>query len=141
MPRPTPERPQPPAGAPPAPPPKDATLERLAFWLDRAFRLPGTEMRFGLDALIGLVPGVGDTATALLAGAFVVAGWRMGARKRVLAGMALNIGLDWLIGTVPLFGDIFDVAWRANTRNLALLGAEAKRREGRRPTRQAGGDR
>lgn len=107
--------------------PTDATLDRLEFWLDRAFRLPGTNIRFGLDALLGLFPGVGDTAIALISLAFIVAGWRMGCRKRVLAEMALNVGLDWAIGAIPIAGDIFDVAWRANTRNLALLRAETAR--------------
>ena len=99
----------------------DPWLERLEFWLDRAFRIPGTDIRFGLDAILGLVPGVGDTASAAISAALIVAGWRMGVRRRVLAEMAWNVAVDWLIGSIPILGDVFDVAHRANTKNLRLL--------------------
>jgi hypothetical protein len=107
--------------------PAPETLEKLEFWLDRAFRVPGTDIRFGLDALLGLVPGFGDTATALISGAFIIAGWRAGARKRALAQMAWNVVVDWLVGLIPLVGDIFDVVHRANTKNLRLLREEIAR--------------
>lgn len=100
-----------------------AALERLARLLDSAVRIPGTNVRVGLDALIGLIAGVGDTATALVSGVFILAAIRAGAPKRVIAEMAANILLDWLIGAIPIAGDIFDVAFRANARNLALLRA------------------
>ncbi len=99
----------------------DASLARLARLLDSAVRIPGTNVRIGLDAVIGLVPVVGDTATALVSGVFIVAAIRAGAPKRVIAEMTANIALDWLLGAIPVAGDIFDVAFQANVRNLRLL--------------------
>jgi len=96
-------------------------MERLERLLDQAFRVPGLGVRIGLDGLIGLVPGVGDTATAALAGLIVLAAWRRGARRRTLLRMGLNVGIDWLVGVVPLAGDLFDFAYKANMRNLRLL--------------------
>lgn len=84
-------------------------------------RIPGTNVRFGLDALVGLVPGLGDVTGAALGGYFILLGSRLGAPKAVLARMVLNVALDTLAGVVPVFGDLFDVAWKANTRNMALL--------------------
>jgi hypothetical protein len=90
-------------------------------------------MRFGLDALIGLIPGVGDVVGAGMSGFIILTAARMGAPAPVLVRMVANVGIDSLIGAVPLAGDLFDVAWRANTRNAALLErhlaapAEAKR--------------
>lgn len=99
----------------------DREMERLERLLDQAFRVPGLGVRIGLDGLIGLVPGVGDTATAALAGLIVLAAWRRGARRRTLLRMGLNVGIDWLVGAVPLAGDLFDFAYKANMRNLRLL--------------------
>ena len=93
----------------------------LARALDSAVRIPGTNVRFGLDALLGLVPGLGDVAGAAMGGYLVLLGSRLGAPKPVLARMVLNVALDTLAGVVPDFGDLFDVAWKANTRNMALL--------------------
>ena len=78
-------------------------------------------MRFGLDALLGLVPGLGDVAGAAMGGYLVLLGSRLGAPKPVLARMVLNVALDTLAGVVPVVGDLFDVAWKANSRNMALL--------------------
>lgn len=102
-------------------------LDRLEFWLDRAFRVPGTDIRFGFDPILGLLPGVGDTATALISSALIVAGWRAGARKRVLGQMAWNVVVDWLVGSIPLVGDLFDVAHKANVKNARLLREEIAR--------------
>ena len=110
-------------GAPP-----DPLLDTLEYWLDRAFRLPGTDYRFGLDGLLGLIPGVGDTATAAISGTMILAALRRGARKRVIAQMAGNVLLDWIVGAIPLVGDLFDFGFKANTRNLRLLREEARRR-------------
>ena len=96
-------------------------VRRLAYWLDDRFRIPGTEIRVGLDSLIGLVPGVGDTATLLLSGYIVAEAWRLGVPRHLLARMAVNVGIDWVLGSIPLVGDLFDIGWKANTRNLALL--------------------
>ncbi|MCR4338628.1 MAG: DUF4112 domain-containing protein [Gemmatimonadaceae bacterium] len=93
----------------------------LARALDSAVRIPGTNVRFGLDALLGLVPGLGDVAGAAMGSYIVLLGSRLGAPKPVLARMVLNVALDTLVGVVPVAGDLFDVAWKANTRNMALL--------------------
>ena len=109
-------------------PVEDPWLEWLEFWLDRAFRIPGTDVRFGLDAILGLLPGAGDTATAVISGAMIVAGWRAGASSNTLGRMAWNVVVDWLIGSIPIIGDLFDVAHRANTKNLRLLRQDLARR-------------
>lgn len=93
----------------------------LARALDSAVRIPGTNMRFGLDAVIGLVPGLGDVAGAAMGSYLVLLGSRLGAPKPVLARMVFNVVLDTLAGVIPVAGDLFDVAWKANTRNMALL--------------------
>jgi hypothetical protein len=104
-------------------PPDDRleTVRGLVRVLDTAIRIPGTGIRFGLDALIGLVPGVGDLAGAALSGLVVLAALRARVPAAVLLQMLLNVGIDMAIGAVPLAGDLFDFAWRANSRNLALL--------------------
>jgi hypothetical protein len=93
----------------------------LARALDSAVRIPGTNIRFGLDALLGLVPGLGDVAGAAMGSYFVLLGSRLGAPKPVLARMVMNVALDTLAGVVPVLGDLFDVTWKANERNMALL--------------------
>jgi hypothetical protein len=96
-------------------------LQRLAHLLDDRFRIPGTRYRVGLDGLIGLVPGIGDAVTTLLALYIVLEARRHGVPLRKLGRMGLNVGVDALVGAVPLVGDLFDVAWKANRRNLGLL--------------------
>lgn len=93
----------------------------LARALDSAVRIPGTNVRFGLDALLGLVPGLGDVTGAAMGGYLVLLGSRMGVPKPVLARMVMNVALDTIAGVIPVAGDLFDVAWKANTRNMALL--------------------
>lgn len=105
---------QPPAGG-------AERVRSLARVLDSAIRVPGTNIRFGLDSVIGLIPGVGDLTGAALSGYIVLTAARMGVPSAVLGRMLLNLGLDTLVGTVPLLGDLFDVGFRANTRNAALL--------------------
>lgn len=108
----------------PRPPQASESLERvrsLSRVLDTAIRVPGTDMRFGLDALIGLVPGVGDIVGAGLSGFIILTAARLGAPPLVLIRMLANVGIDAIVGAVPLAGDLFDAAWRANTRNTALL--------------------
>ena len=103
-------------------PPDDAdTVRRLARTLDAAVRIPGTNIRVGLDALLGLIPGIGDAVGAALSGYIVLAAARLGLPKSVIARMLLNLGIDTVVGAVPIVGDIFDVAFRANTRNVALI--------------------
>lgn len=104
-------------------------VERLAYWLDDRFRIPGTNIRFGLDGLIGLVPGAGDGLTSL-ASIWLVAQVRaMGVPRRLVARMCINIVIDFLIGLIPLLGDVFDIAFRANRRNLDLARAYFDRQE------------
>ncbi len=96
-------------------------LEVLAHWLDGAFRLPGTRWRFGLDGLLGLIPGAGDSLTALVGAYIILEAWRAGAPPAVIARMLGNIGLDWAVGSVPLLGDLFDFAFKSHRRNVELL--------------------
>jgi hypothetical protein len=96
-------------------------LDRLAYLLDDSIPIPGTGRRVGLDAVIGLVPGVGDAAGAVLSGYIVLEAARLGAPFPVLARMLLNVGAEALMGAIPFLGDLFDAAWKANDRNVRLL--------------------
>lgn len=96
-------------------------LRLIARLFDQAFAIPGTRWRFGLDALFGLVPGLGDIAGALVAVYSLRVARNLGAPPVVQAHMLMNIALDALIGMVPILGDIFDFAFQAQTRNLKLL--------------------
>lgn len=99
-------------------------LERyrtLATALDAKFRIPFTPIRFGWDAIIGLIPGIGDAAGGLIGAYGLWVGTRLGAPLVVLARMLANLLIDIAAGAFPLLGDMFDVAWRGNLRNLALL--------------------
>jgi hypothetical protein len=98
-----------------------ALLRRWADLLDSAFVVPGTSVRFGLDAVIGLVPGIGDLATPAFTVLLLLTGLRMRVPLVVLARMALNAGFDALVGLVPVAGDLADIAYKANLRNLNLL--------------------
>jgi NAD/NADP transhydrogenase beta subunit len=100
---------------------RDETLERLEILLDEAFRIPGTGIRFGIDGIIGLVPGLGDVLAGLLSLIIPLAAWIRGVPYVTLARMALNIGIGVLIGSIPFFGDVFDIAWKSNRRNYQLL--------------------
>jgi hypothetical protein len=102
-------------------PPQLENLRALSRLLDSAFVVPGTNYRFGLDALIGLVPGLGDVVSALFSGYLVLQASRLGAPRSVVSRMIGNIALDTAVGWVPLLGDLFDVAWKSNNRNMALL--------------------
>jgi hypothetical protein len=95
-------------------------IGRLAEWLDRSIRLPFTHRRIGMDGVIGLVPGIGDAATGLMSAYIIAEAARAGARKRVLAQMALHTLVDSTLGSVPLVGDLFDFAYRSNLRNARL---------------------
>lgn len=99
----------------------DEALEFLAGVLDDWFRIPGTAIRFGLDPLIGLIPGLGDFITGLVSFLIVFAGWQRRVPRVTLLRMVANIGIDSLLGTVPVAGDIFDTFWKSNRMNLRLL--------------------
>lgn len=93
----------------------------LARVLDTAIGIPGTKLRVGLDALLGLIPGAGDALSAALSGYIVLAAARAGASRPVLLRMIGNVVFDTVVGSIPILGDLFDVAFRANSRNVALL--------------------
>jgi hypothetical protein len=101
-------------------------LRRWAVLLDSAFRIPGTRIRFGLDAIIGLIPGLGDISTPAFAGLLLLQAVRMRLPIVVQGRMVLNAALDMLLGLVPILGDLVDVGWKANLRNLALLERHAR---------------
>jgi hypothetical protein len=97
-------------------------LERIAFLMDRAIKIPGTNIHFGLDPIIGFIlPEAGDAITAIVSAYIVLASVRYGLRKIVIARMVFNIAVDYLIGSIPLIGDLLDFAWKANEKNLRLL--------------------
>jgi hypothetical protein len=96
-------------------------MDALATLLDTAVVLPGTNIRFGLDALIGLVPGIGDTITTAMSLWIVHEAHQLGAPGHVIVRMLGNVALDSVVGAVPLIGDAFDVMWRSNRRNMRLL--------------------
>jgi hypothetical protein len=104
--------------------PKDRDLERaraLSRILDSAVGIPGTPLRIGLDAILGVIPGAGDVIGAALSGYIVLVAARRGVPRSVLWRMLANVAIDTGFGTVPILGDLFDVAWRSNTRNVDLL--------------------
>ena len=100
-------------------------LDDLSFYLDGLFKVPGVGWRFGLDAVIGLIPNVGDTLTSFASFYILVAGVRYGVPKITLLRMAFNIGLDYVVGMVPFIGDAFDFVWKANKQNLNLIRTRA----------------
>lgn len=93
--------------------------------MDDLIRIPGLGWRFGLDALVGLIPGFGDTATSLVSFYVLVSAVRYGVPKVTLLRMGLNIGIDYVVGSFPLVGDLFDAWWKSNQRNVALLSKRA----------------
>ena len=103
-------------------PPIDTHLERIALLMDKAIRIPGTGLRFGLDPLIGLFfPVAGDAIGAIVSAYIVFVSVRYGLPKSVIARMVFNIAADFVIGSIPFVGDAADFVWRVNTRNLRLV--------------------
>ncbi len=105
-------------------PPRRAGLEhltRLSHLLDRAFRVPGTSWRFGLDPLLGLIPGLGDLLGSMVGAYSLVLARQFGAPASVQVRMLMNLAIDGVVGMVPLLGDLFDFAFKAHSRNAALL--------------------
>jgi hypothetical protein len=99
----------------------ETSLEQLSWLLDDLFRVPVLGWRFGLDALVGLIPGFGDTATSLVSFYILVAGVRYRVPKITLLRMGLNIALDYVFGAVPVVGDLADAWWKSNHKNIDLL--------------------
>ena len=103
------------------PPRKLDSARAVARLLDRSMRIPGTSLRFGLDPILGLIPGIGDAAGALASGYILYVAWLNGVPGSMIGRMMLNIGVDSLMGAIPVIGDLFDAGWQANARNVALL--------------------
>lgn len=101
-------------------------LDQLADLMDNKFVIPGTDIRIGLDPILGLVPGIGDTLSLLISGYIIHQAHKADAHPVLLARMVWNVFIDWLIGIIPFFGDIFDVGWKANRMNVDLLKAHLK---------------
>jgi len=99
----------------------DEQLDQLAGVLDDVFHIPGTKIRFGLDPIVGLVPGLGDIITGLLSFVIVFAAWQRGLPRVALSRMVINIGIDTLLGCIPVVGDLFDSVWKSNRMNYNLL--------------------
>ena len=100
---------------------RDENLDMLSHLLDDFIRIPGTSIRFGLDGIVGLIPGIGDVAGGVASTVLILAAWARGVPKVTLLRMVANVGIEVVVGTVPVLGDMFDIAWRANRRNYALL--------------------
>lgn len=111
-----------------------ARLETLAHFMDTAFVIPGINRRVGFDALIGLVPVIGDVAGMVISSFIVYEAKRLGAPRWLVARMGLNVAFDGLLGVVPLAGDLFDAAFKANRRNVRLLRRWMERSGGLRPS-------
>ncbi|MGI8469727.1 MAG: DUF4112 domain-containing protein [Pyrinomonadaceae bacterium] len=103
----------------------EESLENLSRYLDDWIKIPVVGWRFGLDAIIGLVPSVGDTLTSLASFYILFAGVRYGVPKITLLRMAFNIGLDYLVGSIPIIGDAFDFVWKSNKKNMNLIRTRA----------------
>lgn len=103
----------------------------IARMMDDRFGIPGTKIRFGLDTILGLVPGLGDVVTGAISLLIVHHAWAAGASKLTIARMLGNVGVDFLIGSVPIAGDLFDFAWKANRRNARLLEAHLNKSSGK----------
>jgi len=99
----------------------DDRLRWLEILLDEAFKIPGTQIRFGLDGIIGLIPGLGDVLAGILSLLIPLAAWVRGVPYITLVRMLINVSIGLLVGTIPIFGDAFDIFWKANRRNYRLL--------------------
>jgi hypothetical protein len=104
-----------------------ARLRRVGWLLDDSIPIPGTRFRLGIDQIIGLVPGIGDLVGGVLSLYIIVEAWRLGVPRGVLARMGWNVAVDTLVGEVPILGDLFDIGFKANLRNLALIDAFVRR--------------
>jgi hypothetical protein len=96
-------------------------LRGLAWLLDNSIRIPGTRIRFGLDPVLGLIPGLGDAAGTIMSSYILIEGNRLGVSRSTLLRMTVNVLLELVAGAIPLVGDLFDAGWKANQRNIRLL--------------------
>ena len=104
-----------------------ARLDALAMLLDSAIRIPGTKIVMGLDALLGLVPVIGDAISGLISSYIIFEARRLGAPRWLIARMAANTTLDTILGSIPILGDVFDLAYKANLKNVNLLKRHAEK--------------
>ena len=109
--------------------PRLEKLDRFSSIFDDRFRIPGTSIRFGFDSLLGLLPGIGDTAATFSHVYLVYHAHKLGIRKRVYVKMAGNAFVDFLFGMIPIVGDVFDLYWKSNRRNTALIRSEIERHQ------------
>ena len=110
-----------------------AHLERLADLLDSRWRIPGLGIPIGIDGIASIFPVVGDSATGVVSAYLVYRASRLGVSRSVLLRMAGNVGLDWAVGSIPVLGTIFDIGFKANTRNVNLLRRHLERERDRNP--------
>src|SRR5277367_985692 len=99
----------------------DENLDLLSHVLDDFIKIPGTSIRFGLDGIVGFVPGIGDLIGGIASCIIIVAAWVRGGSYVTVARVAATVAIEAIVGSVPILGDMFDIAWRANRRNYALL--------------------
>ncbi|MDE1177102.1 MAG: DUF4112 domain-containing protein [Edaphobacter sp.] len=99
----------------------DENLDILSHILDDFIQIPGTSIRFGLDGIMGLIPGFGDVLGGIASCIIILAAWMRGVPYVTVARMVANVGIEVIFGSIPIVGDMFDIAWRANRRNYALL--------------------
>ncbi|MGH9530046.1 MAG: DUF4112 domain-containing protein [Terriglobales bacterium] len=100
---------------------KDEHLDHIAAVLDDMFRIPGTKIRFGLDAIVGWIPGIGDAVAGIASFIIVFSAWQRRAPLITLARMVLNVLLEMVVGAIPVVGDVFHIIWKCNRRNYRLL--------------------
>jgi hypothetical protein len=99
----------------------DENLDLLSHVLDDFIKIPGTSIRFGLDGIVGFIPGIGDLIGGIASCIIIVAAWARGVSYVTVTRMVANVAIEVVVGSVPVLGDMFDIAWRANRRNYALL--------------------
>jgi hypothetical protein len=99
----------------------DENLDLLSHVLDDFIRIPGTSIRFGLDGIVGFIPGIGDLIGGIASCIIIIAAWMRGVSYITVARMVANVAIEVVVGSIPVLGDMFDIAWRANRRNYALL--------------------
>lgn len=104
-------------------------LQKLSNLMDKAFTIPGTHIRFGVDSIVGLIPVIGDTVSAGISGYIYSFAKQAGVPWLQRMRMLWNIFIDWLIGLIPFFGDIFDVAFKANSKNVDIIRAHMERQQ------------
>ena len=99
----------------------DENLDLLSHVLDDFIKIPGTSIRFGLDGIVGFIPGIGDLIGGIASCIIIIAAWVRGVSYVTVARMVANVAIEVVVGSIPVLGDMFDIAWRANRRNYALL--------------------